>query len=126
MAITLTVTVISAVLVLPGCIVRNGTTVNWSSSVTAHRYAAHYASFNGNTSVPIDIQESQVVFAYQAAVDKGSLAIKLSDPGGKDVWHTTLTRSGAGTRTVPLSRSGRYNLSVDGQDTGGNFDIQWR
>ena len=120
------VSLLTAAFLLSSCVVKNGTTVNWSSSVASHRYTAHYAYYNGTTSVPISIHESQVTFDYQATVDKGSLSIKLSDPGGHQVWETTLPHSGAGTKTVPISRFGSYSLRVDGQQTGGAFDITWQ
>jgi hypothetical protein len=113
-------------LLLSSCIVNNGVRVNWSSSVSAHSYSARYATFSGTSSVPISINESQVVFDYQATVDRGRLSIKLNDPQGKEVWSTTLTRSGSGTRTVAISRFGSYSLTLEGQDTGGGFEVRWQ
>lgn len=117
---------VSGALVLSSCIMNNGVRVNWTSSVSAHRYAAQYASFSGTSSVPISVSESQVTFDYQATVNRGHLSIQLTDPQGKSVWRTTLTRSGSGTRTVPISNYGSYSLTLEGQDTGGGFDVRWQ
>jgi hypothetical protein len=108
-----------------GCVTRNGTRVGWSSSLRSTEYSATYASYNGTSSVPINVRESQVTFTYQVRVSKGSLSITVQDPQGKTLWKTSLKGDGSGSRVLDTGMTGSYTLVVGGQDTGGGFDIRW-
>jgi hypothetical protein len=116
----------SALLFVSACVTTNGVRVGWTSSVSSTEYSAQYAEFSGSASVPISVRETAVVFSYQIVVRKGALSIQVKDPGGQRLWQTTLKQSGQGSRTLATPRAGSYTLEVDGQDTGGSFDIHWR
>jgi hypothetical protein len=117
--------VIGLALLLCSCQTTNGTRIGWSSSVRSTEYSAAYATFNGTASIPINIRESRVFFTYQVEVGKGSLSIAVQDPQGQGVWRTTLQGNATGSRLLSTPRTGSYTLLVEGQNTGGSFDIHW-
>jgi hypothetical protein len=122
----LTILFTGAALLMSGCVTSSSTVrVGWVSSVNSHEYSASYATWNGTTSLPIAVQESQVTFSYHVRIDKGALSIKVQDPDGKSVWQAKVNESGVANRIVPTPRTGSYTLRVEGQDTGGSFDIRW-
>jgi hypothetical protein len=119
------VIVIGLALLLCSCQSSNGTRVGWTSSLQSTEYSAAYATYNGTTSVPINIRESRVSFTYQVEVSKGSLSITLQDPQGEGVWTARLNANATGGRVLSTPRTGSYTLVVGGQNTGGSFDIRW-
>lgn len=119
------VMLIGLTLLLISCVTSNGVRVGWSSSLHSTEYSASYASWNGSSSVPINIRESSVVFSYQAEVRKGSLSIAVQDPQDQGLWRTTLHGNGNGSRILSTPRTGSYKLLVEGQNTAGSFDIRW-
>jgi hypothetical protein len=126
MARGLMIVLIGAALLSSGCVTSSSSVrVGWVSSVSSHEYSASYATWNGNTSLPIAVQENQVTFSYHVRIDKGALSIKVQDPEGRGLWKATLNQSGVANRIVSTPRAGSYTLRVQGQDTGGSFDIRW-
>jgi hypothetical protein len=119
------VIVIGLALLLCACQTTNGTRIGWSSSVRATEYSAAYATFNGTASIPINIRENRVSFTYQVEVSKGALSIAVQDPQGQGIWRTTLHGNSSGGRVLDTPRTGSYTLQVEGQNTGGSFDIHW-
>jgi hypothetical protein len=65
------------------------------------------------------------MFSYRVRIDKGALSIKVQDPQEKTVWETTLHQTEVGNRILSTPRTGSYKLVVEGQSTGGSFDIRW-
>jgi hypothetical protein len=112
-------------LALSGCLTSNATRIGWTSSVRSNEYTANYTTYDGTTSVPIKIREREVTFTYQARVDKGSLAMRVQDPQGHNLWQTTLKGNGNGSRVLSIPTNDTYVLVVEGQGTGGGFDIHW-
>jgi hypothetical protein len=120
------ITLIGAALLSSNCVTSTASVrVGWTSSVSSHQYTANYATWNGDTSLPIAVQEKQVMFSYRVRIDKGALTIKVQDPQGKTVWETTLHQTEVGNRILSTPRTGSYKLVVEGQSTGGSFDIRW-
>jgi hypothetical protein len=108
-----------------GCLTSSGTRIGWSSSVRSTEYSATYQTYDGTTSVPINVRQSQISFSYEVQVSKGSLAISVQDPQGKTLWKASLSRTGSGSRLLHTGMTGSYTLVVGGQNTGGGFDIRW-
>jgi hypothetical protein len=126
MARALWISLIVAALLSSSCVTSVASIrLGWSSSVSSHQYSASYATWNGNTSLPIAVQEKQVTFSYRVRIDKGALSLKVQDPHGKALWQTTLNHSGVGNRVLSTPTTGSYKLVVEGQNTGGSFDIRW-
>jgi hypothetical protein len=127
MAGALTTVLVGAALLLSSSCVTSVSSIRlgWTSSLSSHEYSATYATWNGNTSVPIAVQEKQVTFSYRVRIDKGGLSIKVQDPQGKTLWQATLHHTDVGGSMVSTPTTGSYRLVVEGQNTGGSFDIRW-
>ena len=54
-----------------------------------------------------------------------SLKKTVLDPQGKTIWETTLHQTEVGNRILSTPRTGSYKLVVEGQSTGGSFNIRW-
>jgi hypothetical protein len=67
-----------------------------------------------------------LVFDYKVRVDKGELALSVENPNGETIFDLTLTQDERETVRLPLDQGGRYSIVVDGRDTGGKTDLDWK
>jgi hypothetical protein len=58
-------------------------------------------------------------------VEKGTLSIQLVAPGGESLWEETFDHSREASATVTAPADGLYALRIEGEQTGGGFDISW-
>ena len=74
---------------------------------------------------------------YEVSVEKGTLTLSLINPDGETVWEETFEEAeGDGgepknsfsgdyeLEAVP--KTGRYGLHIEGDQTGGSFDVSWQ
>ncbi|MEA3439452.1 MAG: hypothetical protein U9R58_04140 [Chloroflexota bacterium] len=67
-----------------------------------------------------------ITFEYDVAVEKGALVLNVVDPDGKVLWEETFIEDTIDTATVIAPRNGFHTIGIEGQETGGGFDIAWR
>jgi len=58
-------------------------------------------------------------------VQMGRLTIKWLDPSGVVVWEKVFSESASGTEEIVSESHGSYSIIVQGQDTGGSFNVTW-
>jgi hypothetical protein len=97
-----------------------------SGSRTAHRIDYSYETFNGveRLRAPADAGETLVI-RYDATVEKGALTIRVENPRNDTVWETTVQEAQSDTVRLPAERDGTYMILIEGDDTGGSYDVSW-
>ena len=89
-------------------------------------WEASYRTFSGakRNTFGADAGET-LVLDYKVVVDKGMLSLRVENPDGEDLWDLSLEEEAADTVEVPLNTDGRYTIVVEGDATGGGFDLSW-
>ncbi len=89
-------------------------------------WEASYRTFSGTkrSTFGADAGET-LVLDYEVAVDKGTLSLRVENPDGEDLWDLSLEESEADTVELSLDEDGRYTIVVEGDATGGGFDLSW-
>jgi hypothetical protein len=88
-----------------------------------------YNFFNGPFTRNVNANAGQTLTVdYTVTVDKGTLDMRVLNPGGEVVWEKTFDTGANATSTqqVSIQQSGRYQLVVDGHQTSGSFQIDWQ
>jgi hypothetical protein len=90
------------------------------------RIAKIYDIFNGIERGSLEVENGQrICFEYEAIVQMGSLTIKWLDPSGVVVWEKVLSEGASGTEEIVSESHGSYSIIIQGQDTGGSFNVTW-
>jgi hypothetical protein len=110
---------------LIGC-TSNTVKLGWSESTLPGSWRADYATFEGVEQTTFLAQKGQTVsLDYDIAVEKGLLTITIVGPDGENQWEESFGEAADGDVTLRVSQKGRYQVRVEGEGTGGSFDLSW-
>jgi len=100
--------------------------VGWVGSSGPGRMGYRYTTFDGVERKTSRAEAGQTMtFDYDVTVEKGALLLKVVAPDGESIWETTFREDAADTVTLTAPQNGLYTIHIEGQATGGSFDISW-
>ena len=110
---------------LAGC--ENSTVrVNWSGSSTPGHIEYHYTAFSGIERQSFHVEAAQSLdLRYDVTVEKGTLTLKVIAPDGESLWEETCSENASGAISLAIPQDGLYTVNVEGETTGGRFNISW-
>lgn len=101
--------------------------IGWLALGGRQRKRAQYVTFDGTESKSFRVEAGQTVeLACDVSVEKGSLSVTLLSPDGKSLWQESFLEDREAFVTVTATETGLHILRIEGQETGGSFDISWR
>lgn len=125
-AILLTTALLTVVGLAIGC-GRSSLKVGWRETSGLRHKTARYSSFSGVERASFRAQADETIeLDYEVDVEKGTLALSLIDPDGEPLWEETFEDEATDTLRLNAPQSGRYQLRIEGDSTGGGFDVSWR
>ena len=99
--------------------------VEWVGSSGPGYVGYRYTTFTGVERKTFRAEAGQTMtLGYDVTVEKGALVLKVDDPD-KVLWEETFREGAADTITLTAPQDGLYTIYVEGQATGGSFDISW-
>jgi hypothetical protein len=99
--------------------------VGWVGSSDPGHIGYRYTTFDGVERKAFRAEAGQTMtFDYDVTVEKGSLVLKVGDPD-KVLWEETFREDAADTITLTAPQNGLYTIRIEGQATGGSFDLSW-
>jgi hypothetical protein len=101
--------------------------VGWVGTSTANQFSYRYETFTGTERKSIRLTAGETLpLTYAVEVDKGALTLAVQNPDGETLWEETFEEADGG-ETIELSaeQTGTYTLLVQGENTGGSFDVTW-
>jgi hypothetical protein len=121
------VALLPAASLLVDCGARSSLRIGWRETDGLKGKSACYASFSGleRRTLRLDAGET-VALTYDVEVEEGALTLSLVDPDGEPLWKETFQQGAADEIRVRAPRNGRYELRIEGHQTGGSFDFSWR
>lgn len=97
-----------------------------SGSNLGNRVDYKYQIFNGVEYNYLQAESGWVIYVdYTASVTKGKLSLEISDPAGNLLWNIKLTSNAGDHVDLPANLDGEYVLKITGQETSGEFSVQW-
>jgi len=100
--------------------------VGWVGSSGPGHTGCCYTTFDGMERKMFRAEADQTItFDYDVTVEKGALLLKVVAPDGESLWEETFREDAADTVTLTAPQDGLYTIRVEGQATGGSFDISW-
>ena len=104
----------------------NTVKLGWSESRLPGCWRADYSTFEGVEQITFLAQKGQTVnLDYDVAVEKGSLTLKVVGPDGASLWEESFGEAADGVVTLTVPQKARYQMRVEGEETGGSFDLSW-
>ncbi len=102
------------------------TQVGWVEMNYGNDFQASYQFFDGKETEKIKIDAGDnFSLTYDVDVDDGALTLEFSDPDGNVVWEETFLEDAEDTYDFIPQKSGRFTLTVSGDQTEGGFDLTW-
>lgn len=90
------------------------------------RQAARYTTFTGRETVLVDVNSGQTLtLGYATEVGRGALSFEVLNPENEVIWEVSLEEGRSDTVGLVAEQNGTYKLVIEGQDTGGSFDVSW-
>jgi hypothetical protein len=100
--------------------------IGWRETSGLKRKRASYTTFDGVQRKTFRAQTGQAIeLACDVTVEKGTLTVKLTAPDGDDLWEETFEESREAFFHTTATEDGLYILRIEGEKTGGGFDISW-
>ena len=136
-AILLTTALLVVAGLFVGCGARSSLRIGWLESGRPGHVTARYRTFSGVERKSFRAKKNEAVeIDYEVEVEKGTLTLSVVDPDGETVWEETFEETqgdGGASRTSfsgdyalePVPQAGRYKLRIEGDQTGGRFDVSW-
>ena len=111
---------------LAGCDAASSLRIGWRELGGRNRTRAQYVTFDGRQAKSFRVEAGPTIEIHsEVVVDKGSLAVQLISPDGEVVWDETFREDRQAFTTVTASTDGRHIVRVEGDETGGSFDVSW-
>ena len=89
-------------------------------------WQASYSTFTGRKSDTFQADAGQSLnLDCDAQVNRGTLEIQVEDPDDQVTWQRSLQVDLSDTVHIPLEKTGRYTLLINGNGTGGSWDLKW-
>ncbi len=100
--------------------------VGWVGSSDSGHIGYRYTTFDGVERKTFRAEAGQTMtFEYDVTVEKGVLLLKVVAPDGENLWEETFREDAADTITLTAPQNGLYTIRIEGQATGGSFDLSW-
>lgn len=100
--------------------------IGWRELSGRKRKQASYVTFDGLQNKTFRVEAGETIdLACDVSVEKGSLTTKLIAPDGETLWEETFQESREAFVNVTTTEDGLYILRIEGEETGGSFDISW-
>jgi len=100
--------------------------VGWVGSSGPGRMGYRYTTFDGVDRKTFRAEAGQTMtFDYDVTVEKGSLLLKVVAPDGESIWEEAFRKDTTDTVTLTAPQNGLYTIRIEGQATGGSFDLSW-
>ena len=100
--------------------------IGWREFGGRNRTQAKYVTFDGMRTETVKVRAGQTIeLSCDVTVDKGVLRAELLAPDGEQVWSETFEEDRDAFVTTEARESGRYILRLQGDKTGGGFDVNW-
>ena len=110
---------------LVGC-VSSTVKVGWVGSSDLGHIGYRYTTFDGMERKTFRAEAGQTIsLDYDVTVEKGALVLKVVAPDGKALWEETFREDAADTVTLTAPQNGFHTVHIEGQATGGGFDLSW-
>jgi len=111
---------------LAGCSGSSTVKVGWVGSSDSVRMGYRYTTFDGVERKTFRAEAGQTMtFDYDVTVEKGALLLKVVAPDGESLWEETFSKDTTDTVTLTAPQNGLYTIRIEGQATGGSFDLSW-
>jgi len=90
------------------------------------RWEASYTTFTGTKTDKIRADAGQaLILEYEVNVDKGDLSIEVNHQDAGALWDVVLQEDVEDTVVLALEQDGPYAITIEGDNTGGSFDLSW-
>lgn len=100
--------------------------VAWMGSSGPGHIGYRYTTFDGVERKTFRSEADQTItFDYDVTVEKGSLGLKVVAPDGENLWEEMFRKDTADTVTLTATQNGFHTICIEGQTTGGGFDLSW-
>ncbi len=100
--------------------------IGWREFGGRDRTRAEYVTFDGMRTETVKVQAGQTIeLSCEVTVDKGVLRAEFLAPDGEQVWSETFEEDRNAFVSTRAEESGRYILRLQGDRTGGSFDVVW-
>lgn len=120
-----TLTLLALAALLAGC-GSSSLKIGWRETSGLKRKHAEYVTFDGTQSKAFRAEAGQTIqLDGEVTVEKGALHLKLASPGGETLWEESYQEGGDASVSMTAPEDGRYTLRIEGEETGGGFDISW-
>jgi len=119
----LIITLLFVTVLLTAC---SRTQIGWVATNVGDTFEASYRRFDGR-----EVETFQLVsgesfsLTYDVEVDEGTLSFELFNPEDEIIWEETFTEDAQETFALSPETSGRYQLHIIGDETRGDFDLNW-
>ncbi|MEJ2708170.1 MAG: hypothetical protein P8074_11200 [Anaerolineales bacterium] len=86
----------------------------------------NYNKFRGVKKAKIHFDRGdEIRLYYNLKIKDGYLVVFVKDPQNRIMWQKTFKADATDTINLRSKRPGNYQLIIEGNNTGGGFDIQW-
>lgn len=100
--------------------------IGWVGSSGPGRMGYRYTTFDGVERKMFRSEADQAItLDYDVTVEKGALVLKVVAPDGEGLWEETFREDASDTVTLMAPQNGLCTIRVEGQATGGGFDLSW-
>lgn len=101
--------------------------IAWAGTSMGNEMNYRYRTFTGTEFARVEAEEGQELNVdYAVAVDKGTLTLRLVGPEEQVLWEEQYREDVQGEYSLAPTQDGTYRIGVEGDETGGSFDIAWQ
>ena len=105
---------------------RSTVKVGWIGSSGPGYTGYRYITFDGLERATFRAEAGQnISLDYDFAVEKGTLTLEIVAPDGESLWERTYHEDADESVTLTAPQKGRYQVRLEGEATGGSFDLSW-
>lgn len=98
---------------------------SWVGSNVPGHITAKYKKFTGIEHGEISVRDGQKIsIVYEVSVKNGSLSIIVKNTD--ILWHVELDSNTQNNISLPINKSGNYQIIISGKNTSGSFDVSWK
>ena len=102
------------------------TQVGWVGNNYGNTFNATYMLFDGQEKERIQVDAGDVfTLSYDPSVEDGALSLQITDPDKTVLWEETFLKDDEGDFSFTSQASGRYILTITGDQAKGGFDLTW-
>ncbi|MGC9357149.1 MAG: hypothetical protein ACP5GX_04760 [Anaerolineae bacterium] len=110
-----------------GCGATSSLQIGWVETSGPNSREASYRTFTGIERKAVELEAGEILaIDYNITVDKGELDLRVENPDGDIIWEQIFGDSETGTAEVRSEEAGRYLIEIEGQETGGSYELSWQ